>query len=268
LGLQEKGLDLTSALGKITAVESVLKNMRENAVSEFSLIFAEVDSMARQLGFEVGIPRVSAVSRFRANAAAEQDVETYYRVNVFIPALDAVVLDIHDRFSAHQQSAFTLSFLLPSYAPSATWNSLRPAFHKYEDILSRRFPDISEEQATAEFRVWSATCMCRANEKSTSAEPDSAIAAVNACPADALPIIHTMLMILATLPVCTAEAERTFSKVQRTLTPLRSTMTEHRLDCLILLQAHRDLLPDTQSVVDRYVLSGSDGRRRLELKVD
>ena len=51
LGLQEKGLDLTSALGKITAVESVLKNMRENAVLEFSLIFAEVESMARQTWF-------------------------------------------------------------------------------------------------------------------------------------------------------------------------------------------------------------------------
>jgi hypothetical protein len=106
--------------------------------------------------------------------------------------------------------------------------------------------------------------MCRA--KSTVAE--SAIAAVNDCPADALPIIHTMLTILATLPVCTAEAERTFSKVERTLTALRSTMTEDRLDALILLQAHRDLLPDTQSIVDEYVMSGPDGRRRLDLKVN
>lgn len=262
LSLQEKVLDLTTAISKISAVSSVLQEMRKEAVAEFSAMFAEMTNMASQLGFEISIPRVTAVSRYRANAATEQDAEIYYRVNVFIPALDAVILDINDRFSSQQQSAFALSYLLPSLAVTVTWDSLKQAFCKYRDVLVSKFPEMSENQAEAEFKVWSA--MCRA--KSTVAE--SAIAAVNDCPADALPIIHTMLTILATLPVCTAEAERTFSKVERTLTALRSTMTEDRLDALILLQAHRDLLPDTQSIVDEYVMSGPDGRRRLDLKVN
>ena len=132
------------------------------------------------------------------------------------------------------------------------------------DVLRCKLPDISEEQAKVEFMVWAA--MCR--RKPPNEDDVSAIAAVNKCPADALPTMHIMLTILATLPVCTAEAERTFSKVERTLTALRSTMSEERLDSLILLQAHRDLLPSTDAIIDRYNLSGAEGRRRIDFKLN
>jgi hypothetical protein len=104
--------------------------------------------------------------------------------------------------------------------------------------------------------------MCRQQQISCT----STIVAVNKCHTEMLPTIHTMLTILATLPVCTAEAERTFSKVERTLTALRATMTEERLDSLILLQLHRDIIPDNDSIVNHFVNS-ADGRRRLELKL-
>ena len=55
-----------------------------------------------------------------------------------------------------------------------------------------------------------------------------------------------MFTILATLP---AEVERTFSKVERTLTSQCSTMSEERLYALIMLQAHRELLPSTDAVI-------------------
>ena len=96
----------------------------------------------------------------------------------------------------------------------------------------------------------------------------SAISSVNKCPVGALPTVHTLLTILATLPVCTAEAERTFSKVERTLTALRSTMSEDRLDALILLQAHRDLWPSTDEIINQYDIQGVDGRRKLDFKFD
>ena len=69
--------------------------------------------------------------------------------------------------------------------------------------------------------------------------------------------------MLAVLPVTSAKAERLFSKVTRTLTALRSTMTEDRLKALILLQAHREKLPATDEVVDRFAASGA---RRLDFR--
>jgi hAT family C-terminal dimerisation region len=77
-----------------------------------------------------------------------------------------------------------------------------------------------------------------------------------------LPTTHTVLTILATLPVYTAEAQRTFSKVERTLTTLRNTISEERLHALILLQAHRDLWPSTDAIIHKYILSDVGGRRR------
>jgi len=162
-------------------------------------------------------------------------------------------------------NAFTLAYLLPRnvISETTTWELVKPAFDKYIDVLRCELPNISEELVKAEFKVWAA--MSRG--KPHMAHEVSAISAVNKCPADALPAMHSMLTILATLPVCTAEAERTFSKVERTLTSLRSTMSEERLDALILLQAHRDLLPSTDAIIEQYCLSGADGRRRIDFTV-
>ena len=68
--------------------------------------------MNNKLGFNTQSPHVAAVSRFRSNAVRDEDTETYYRVNVFIPALDAIILDINDRFSMQLTAAFTIAFLL------------------------------------------------------------------------------------------------------------------------------------------------------------
>jgi len=49
------------------------------------------------------------------------------------------------------------------------------------------------------------------------------------------PNIQKLLKVLATLPVSTATPERVFPKVERTLTANRSTVSEERLQDLILL---------------------------------
>ena len=264
LALQEKGLDLTAALVMVDSVVSILSEDRENANEKFRVLYSEVTNMADMLGFEAKMPRVVSSSRYRANAEQKGDAESYYRVNVFIPAVDAVLQDIKDRFSVHQRSAYALGFLLPSRVKTATWESVKPAYEKYKGVISYNVSDVSEEQVKAEFRVWAS--MCRMKEDSTtSSSTSSAIEALNSCPADSLPTVHTMLNILATLPVCSAEAERTFSKVEKTLTALRSTMTEDRLDALLMLQAHREMLPDNESVISYFV---SGAHRRMDLKLD
>ena len=76
--------------------------------------------------------QVAAVSRFRSNAARNEDVETFYRVTVFIPALDAIKLDLNDRFSMQRKAALTLAFLLPTnvISETTTRDFVKPAFDK------------------------------------------------------------------------------------------------------------------------------------------
>lgn len=53
-----------------------------------------------------------------------------------------------------------------------------------------------------------------------------------------------------------------FSKVERTLTSIRSSMSEDRLEALVLPQAHRDNLPVTEDIIDRFAPVSA---RRLNL---
>ena len=64
----------------------------------------------------------------------------------------------------------------------------------------------------------------------SSALPDTAVAAMNACCKDVYPNIFMLLKILATVPVSSCEPEHMFSKVERTLTTIQSSMSEDRLE--------------------------------------
>jgi hypothetical protein len=100
--------------------------------------------------------------------------------------------------------------------------------------------------------------MCRRNPAENKV---SAIAAVNKCPADTL---HAMLTILAALPVRTA-VSRSRENILQSRTYSDGTAQHHigrKLNALIMLQTHRDLLPSTDALIDKYILSGADGRRR------
>ena len=133
--------------------------------------------------------------------------------------------------------ALRLSHLLPDRCPifcnsaneqkDKVLNDLSEAYNLYRTLS----PESELSQMKAEYLVWTAMW------KNASVDvPTTAIGALNSCSSAAFPIIHSLLAVLATLPVSTAEAERTFSKVTRTLTALRSTMTKERLEALILVQ--------------------------------
>jgi len=87
-----------------------------------------------------------------------------------------------------------------------------------------------------EFALWKVQWTER---KELASEISTAAAALEHCSPVTLPNIRALLVILATLPVTTAEAERNLSKVERTATAARAHMTEDRLEALVMLSAHR-----------------------------
>ena len=85
----------------------------------------------------------------------------------------------------------------------------------------------------------------------------TATAALQNCSQVVFPNIFCLLRILVVLPVTTAELERVFSKVEKTLTSLRSTMGEERLEALVLLEVHRDRTPSITTLIDAFALGGT-----------
>lgn len=91
--------------------------------------------------------------------------------------------------------------------------------------------------------------------------PKTAMDALAECDPECYPNVHHLLQILVTLPVSVASAERTFSTLRRLKTWLRSRMGEERQTGLALLNIHRDIVVDTENIINRFA---SSGKRNLD----
>ena len=75
--------------------------------------------------------------------------------------------------------------------------------------------------------------------------------------------IVRLLRLYLTIPVTTATAERSFSSLRRIKTYLRSTMTEQRLNNILLLHAHKEMT-DALNLTEIARLFVSCNARRVE----
>jgi hypothetical protein len=257
--LQAVGNDLVNALSDIRALQSKLNALRSNCEHDFEEIFSEAcrlgDAMDVSKEEMYLIPRAGSASgrcKYKANAGEQQQTSSsYYRINVYIPLLDAIVRDLELRFSTHHEKVAKLSRLVPSFIKTATWADIFPAFTRYACFLD------CESVVQGEFELWKEKCTML-----DSSSVVTAASALSSCSREVFPNIHTLLHILAVLPVTTAEPERVFSNVQRTLSCIRATMTEDRLESLILLEVHRKRTPSANAVLTEFAARGA---RKLKL---
>ena len=68
--------------------------------------------------------------------------------------------------------------------------------------------------------------------------PDNLLQALGTCEKDSFPNINCLLVIACTLPISSAEAERSFYLLRRIKTYLRSTMSKERLSDLSVIAMH------------------------------
>ena len=79
-----------------------------------------------------------------------------------------------------------------------------------------------------------------------------------------LPEVHKLLRLFLTLPISTAIAERSFSSFKRLKINLRSTMTQLRLNNLIVLHVHKNLSDDLDlTSIAMEFISGNESRQRF-----
>ena len=73
--------------------------------------------------------------------------------------------------------------------------------------------------------------------------------------------IVTLVRLILVMPATNATSERTFSALRRVKTYLRATMTQERLNHLMILNTHREATDkmDISEVADEFV-SARDGR--------
>ena len=131
----------------------------------------------------------------------------------------------------------------------------KPVLVAYKDVLSANNVRVSNTAFKNELDLW--TQQWEAKQAHSEVLPTTA--------ADALPsavgfeCINVLLSILCVLPVSSCTAERVFSKVNTTLTCLRATMSQDRLENMIIIRSNRGRLPKNEEVLKRF--SGRPSRR-------
>ena len=73
--------------------------------------------------------------------------------------------------------------------------------------------------------------------------------------------IDIILRIYFTIPITTATAERSFSVLRRVKNYLRSTMTESRLNNVMLLHTHKDITDDLDIIKIAKEFISANSRR-------
>jgi len=236
--LQSPNRDIIKALSYVNELVVLLSNMRDNAEQRFKDIFGRAVALAEKMSVPVEKPRIAKRSIYRANAGfttgeatGKNNIEEYYRLNLYVPLFNGFLLHLKERFGPTQEKAYL----------GKEFSDIEPGVKLYQAFVS------SVEEICAEFTIWRHRWL----DSSAAQGINTAAAALEMCPASTMPNLRILLSVLATLPVTTAEPERVFSKVEKTASSVRN-MGEDRLEALILLQAHLDRTPSTSDIIDCF----------------
>jgi len=110
--LQSCNFDLAQCIEHVGRVFSEAKKLRNDAVSEFSSHFVEVQELATSIDCEIRAPRQCG-RQVNRDSYGTSDPQTYYRLSAYIPFLDFVIYELQGRFFKPRSVLCGFSALIP-----------------------------------------------------------------------------------------------------------------------------------------------------------
>ena len=83
--------------------------------------------------------------------------------------------------------------------------------------------------------------------------PSNLLLALGSCDMDSFPNIHSLLVLACTLPITSAEAERSFSLLRRIKTYTRSTLASEHLSDLAVMSMHYNERISVDEVLHAFI---------------
>lgn len=232
--LQTENQDLSEAIKLADAARDELMERRENAQENFNSVFQTVREVCEEYEIEQKKPR------FASRQTQGSNIEEYYRISTYIPYLDLFISHIQDRFLKHRGILSNFECLFPNKTSTLDQEVCKELFGQYATILHDDSPDVWIN----EVQLWRRLIIDKNIYNS--------LEALDVCNSNAFPNVHTILRVMAVLPVTTSTNERSFSTLRRLKNYLRSTMSENRLNGLASLNIHRDIEVDVNAVLDEF----------------
>jgi transcriptional regulator NrdR family protein len=241
--LQSLQQDLIQSMEMVGGVVEQLKNMKEGTYFA-DRVFPEVLSLASKFDFQITVPR----RRTTMPEFIDTDNVCDFYETIWRGAIKNVVNDLSLKFD-NTEKAFLASFqkIMPHTIEKYTdfYEVAENLVTKYQELIGE-FDLLTVERELARWgNKW---CKTPSDER-----PSTVLATLNHSFTSTFPHVQKFLIILATLPVTTAEPERVFSKVNLTKSAIRASMSSERMENLVLIQSHRDVIPSVEEVVVRYL---------------
>ena len=253
VNLQKKAKDIVSAYKDLDDLSDSIKRQRRDIDAVFPVWFDEANEMSQNLvQADIQRPRHTGRQLLRENHPAE-NTEEFFKVAVAIPFLDSLSLQLTQRFQ-HSDLARDGLLLVPSnivaqYPEGCT--SL-PNDHGIRGLASLWETDLEDiELVESEFVRWSNKWNnVFARDGSV---PETLTEAIKKCDVVAFPNVHKLLHLMLTLPITTAECERSMSRLRILKNYLRSTMKSERFNGLTLMKLHHQKYPvDLNAAIDTF----------------
>ena len=97
----------------VSLVIEQLDSIRLNQVTEFKAIFWKCELMANFSDASIAVPRTVQRQTMRPNVE-HNSPEEYFRESIFLPFLDGLLQELHDRFQGKSKDCIKAIVLIPS----------------------------------------------------------------------------------------------------------------------------------------------------------
>ena len=177
--------------------------------------------------------------------------------------LDHLESEINSRFTELQNTAAKGRSIVPAtLCVTTTAASVKELDKNIDRLVTNYMADLEDNRdlVKEEIHQWKIEWQDVAEKD----RPNTA-AALKACDKRRFPNVKRLLRILCTLPLTSAECERTFSCMRRLKSYLISTMNAERFNGLALLATHRSEDINLINVRRRFI---NMDKRRMELLYD
>jgi hypothetical protein len=253
--LQSPDCDLIRATDDAKDLVDYLTNRRNNEPL-FVELFDKIKALGAEIGVEPNTPRLCGRQIHRSNAIVNThagSISAYYKMNLHHPFLDHLIAELNSRLLS-AVSRVQAHYLLPQRLPQLTDD-------KWKDIKVTYSSFINVDEIDAELERW----RYKYREMRDDTQQQLFQLTLEVCiqiTKDLYPNIHNIFLVLLTMPVSTASAERSFSCLKRLKSYLRSTMGAERLNGLAMMHIHHEISVDVDAVLQKF---DSSGHRRIAL---
>ena len=204
--LQGRYVDIVKAYREIEFVQSTVQSARDDIDNFHARVYSTALQVARSVQVDEHVPRTTGRQQHRNNVPFTS-ISEYFRLSLTTPLLDYLITEMNDRFSEQLSSSLLeIERLLPSDL------CMRTAALTKEDIsgLLRVYEDHVPALGSidVELHCWSLKWQQNINEAKLLNSPAKALSIVDD---DFFPNVRELLTVSCTLPVTSAECERSVS---------------------------------------------------------